>query len=96
MWRSRIRRVASATRAGSSSSSGNGLAVFTAQNPQARVQRSPAIMKVAEPWAQHSQRFGQMASSHTVCSLRSDTRVLVDQNAGSFGRRTLIHDGFLA
>ena len=28
------------------------------QLAQARVQRSPAIMKVAVPWLQHSQRFG--------------------------------------
>jgi hypothetical protein len=55
MCRSRIRRVASATRLGSSASSGNGLAVDTAQKPQARVQRSPAIMNVAVPFSQHSQ-----------------------------------------
>ena len=36
-----IRRTASATRSGSSSSSAKGFAVVTAQNPQARVQRSP-------------------------------------------------------
>jgi len=50
-----IRRVASATRSGSSGSNGKGFAVVTAQNPQARVQRSPAIMKVAVPLLQHSQ-----------------------------------------
>ena len=47
--------MASATRAGSSASSGKGLAVVTAQKPQARVQRSPPIMKVAVPLPQHSQ-----------------------------------------
>src|SRR5437667_367372 len=41
--------TASATRCGSSSSKANGFAVVTAQNPQARVQRSPAIMNVAVP-----------------------------------------------
>jgi hypothetical protein len=46
----------------------------TAQKPQARVQRSPAIMKVAVPALQHSQRFGHCASSQTVCSLRSEMR----------------------
>src|SRR3954470_16880169 len=61
-----ILRVASATRSGSSDSSGKGLAVVTAQNPQARVQRSPAIMKVAVPLLQHSQWFGQRALSQTV------------------------------
>ena len=35
--------------------SAKGLAVDTAQKPQARVQRSPAIMKVAVPLLQHSQ-----------------------------------------
>ena len=39
----------------------------TAQNPQARVQRSPAIIIVAVPWLQHSQRFGHCALSQTVC-----------------------------
>lgn len=39
---------------GSSGSSGPGLAVRVAQNPQARVHRSPAIMNVAVPWFQHS------------------------------------------
>jgi hypothetical protein len=51
----RIRWVASATRAGSSASRGSGLAVDTAQKWQARVQLSPAIMKVAVPLLQHSQ-----------------------------------------
>ena len=44
------RRTASATRCGSSSSRAKGFAVETAQNPQARVQRSPAIIIVAVPW----------------------------------------------
>ena len=60
-------RTASATRAGSSRSSSAGLPCCTAQNPQARVQMSPRIMKVAVPWCQHSPMFGQCASSHTVC-----------------------------
>jgi ATP-dependent RNA helicase DeaD len=46
--------TASATRRGSSGSSGSGLRVSTWQNPQARVQRSPRIMKVAVRSAQHS------------------------------------------
>ncbi len=60
--RSRIRCVASATRAGSSASSANGLAVVTAQKPQARVQRSPPIMNVAVPLLQHSQWFGHFGA----------------------------------
>ena len=43
----------------------------TRQNPQARVQRSPLIMNVAVPSDQHSDRFGQPASSHTVTRSRS-------------------------
>jgi hypothetical protein len=61
-----MRRVASATRSGSSVSKGKGFAVLTAQNPQARVHRSPAIMKVAVPLLQHSQWFGHFALSQTV------------------------------
>src|SRR5436190_21739520 len=91
-----IRRTASATRSGSSSSSANGLAVVTAQNPQARVQRSPAIIIVAVPWLQHSQRFGHCALSQTVCSRRSEISAFVEKKTGFDGSRTLIHGGFCA
>lgn len=91
-----MRDVASAMRAGSSDSRASGLAVLTAQKPHARVHLSPAIMKVAVPWPQHSQRFGHWASSQTVTSLRSVMRDLVDQKAGLLGRRTLIQSGFLS
>src|SRR5207302_11369135 len=70
-----------------------GFAVETAQNPHARVQRSPAIMKVAVPWLQHSQRFGHCALSQTVCSRKSEISALVEKKTGLFGRRTLIHSG---
>src|SRR6266478_7419714 len=93
---SRIRRTASATRAGSSVSKANGFAVETAQKPHARVQRSPAIMKVAVPWLQHSHLLGHCADSHTVCRRRSEMRALVEKNTGLEGRRTLIHAGFCA
>ena len=53
-WPSPIRSTARATRSGSSGDSGSGCRVSTWQNPQARVQRSPLIMKVAVPSAQHS------------------------------------------
>ena len=46
--------TASATRPGSSGSSGSGLRVSTRQKPHARVQRSPRIMNVAVRSAQHS------------------------------------------
>src|SRR5216110_2259836 len=91
-----IRRTASATSAGSSSSSANGFAVVTAQNPQARVQRSPAIIIVAVPWLQHSQRFGHCALSQTVCSRKSEISALVEKKTGFEGNRTLIHGGFFA
>src|SRR5205809_7235700 len=88
--------TASATRCGSSSSKPNGFAVVTAQNPHARVQRSPAIMNVAVPWLQHSQRFGHCALSQTVCSRRSEISALVEKKTGFDGNRTLIQDGLCA
>src|SRR6478752_3349526 len=91
-----IRRTASATRSGSSSSRAKGFAVVTAQNPHARVQRSPAIIIVAVPWLQHSQRLGHCALSQTVCSRRSEIRALVEKNTGFDGSRTLIQGGFCA
>src|SRR5215475_3014254 len=91
-----IRRTASATRCGSSSSSANGFAVVTAQNPHARVQRSPAIMKVAVPWLQHSQRFGHCALSQTVCNRKSEISALVEKKTGFDGSRTLIQGGLCA
>jgi hypothetical protein len=91
-----IRRTAWATRSGSSPSSANGFAVVTAQNPHARVQRSPAIMNVAVPWLQHSQRFGHCALSQTVCSRRSEMSALVEKKTGFDGKRTLIQEGLCA
>ena len=63
--------VARATRCGSWMSRPLGLPLVTAQKPQARVQMSPRIIKVAVRCSQHSPMFGQRASSHTVCSSRS-------------------------
>src|ERR1700758_2466299 len=91
-----IRRTASATRAGSSLSKAKGLAVETAQKPQARVHRSPAIMNVAVPWLQHSHRFGHWADSQTVCSRRSEIRAFVEKKIGLDGNLTFIQLGFLA
>src|SRR5438477_2504398 len=89
-----IRRTASATRCGSSSSRANGFAVVTAQNPQARVQRSPAIIMVAVPWLQHSHRLGHCALSQTVCNRRSEINAFVEKKTGLEGKRTLIQGGF--
>src|SRR4029077_3024002 len=91
-----IRHTASATRCGSSCSNSKGFAVVTAQNPHARVQRSPAIMKVAVPWLQHSQRFGHCALSQTVCNRKSEMSALVEKKTGFDGSRTLIQGGFFA
>src|SRR6266702_6688343 len=91
-----IRRTASATRCGSSLSRAKGFAVVTAQNPHARVQRSPAIMKVAVPWLQHSQRFGHCALSQTMCNRKSEISALVEKKTGFDGSRTLIQGGFCA
>src|SRR6266480_4432149 len=91
-----IRRTASATRCGSSSSSAYGLAVVTAQKPQARVHRSPAIIIVAVPWLQHSHRFGHCALSQTVCKRRSEMSAFVEKKTGFEGSRTLIQGGFCA
>ena len=63
-----ISATASATRRGSSVSSGKGLPVETLQKLQARVQVSPMIIMVACFLSQHSPIFGQPASSHTVTS----------------------------
>ena len=63
---SRSRATASATREGSSRSSGPPLPVFTWQNPQLLVHTSPRIMKVRVPAPQHSPMLGHLASSQTV------------------------------
>jgi hypothetical protein len=60
------------------------------------VQRSPAIIIVAVPWLQHSQRFGHCALSQTVCSRRSEMSALVEKKTGFEGKRTLIQGGFCA
>ncbi len=70
-WSRPMRSMASATRSGSSAAGASGCLVSTRQNPQARVHRSPSTMNVAVPSLQHSDRFGQPASSHTVTSPRS-------------------------
>ena len=73
----RICATAEATRSGSSTSGRSGLRVSTKQNPQARVQRSPNTMNVAVPSRQHSDKFGQPASSQTVTRCASRRIFLV-------------------
>jgi len=88
-----MRATASATRAGSSSSTGPGRPVATLQKAQARVQISPRIMKVAWRRVQHSPRFGQAASSQTVARPPSRTMRRVSANSFDTGARTRIHSG---
>ena len=59
--------------------------MVTAQKPQARVQRSPAIMNVAVPLLQHSQWFGHLALSQTVCSFSSSSRLRVRAKLSDVG-----------
>src|ERR1700677_2938446 len=54
------------------------------------------IMKVACRLSQHSPLFGQRASSHTVASLNSRTRLRVSANTGEPGARTRIQGGLRA
>jgi len=89
------RLTASATRSGSSTSSAKGFAVVTAQNPQARVQRSPAIMKVAVPALQHSSGSGIGLLAHGVQPQVGNQRLGGKENR-LVGRRTLIQSGFFA
>ena len=67
---------------GSSASSGFGRPWATSQNGQRRVQMSPMIMKVAVPLPKHSPRFGQLASSQTVCSLLARSASLMRATSG--------------
>jgi hypothetical protein len=69
------------------------LAVKTAQKPHARVQRSPAIMKVAVPLLQHSQWFGHLALSQTVCSFSSSSSPRVRAKLSEVGSVMRSHSG---
>jgi hypothetical protein len=69
------------------------LAVVTAQKWQFRVQRSPAIMKVAVLLLQHSQWLGQRALSQTVCKRRSSSSRRVCSKALFAGNRKRSHSG---
>ncbi len=73
-----MRSTDAATFIGSSLSTSPGSPVPTAQKRQRRVHVSPRIMKLAVPCVpQHSWRFGQRASSQTVCSPSARTRLLI-------------------
>ena len=85
--------VASATRRGSSRSVIGGRPVSMAQKPQFRVHTLPRIMNVAVPSAQHSPRFGQRASSHTVLRASSRRTCFVFAYVAPAPMRTLSHSG---
>lgn len=58
---------------GSSSSNGKGFPVWVAQNLHERVQISPAIIKVAVPFVQHSPMFGHFPLEQMVCNWFNST-----------------------
>ena len=78
---------------GSSLSRGLGRPCPTSQNGQRRVQISPMIIKVAVPPEKHSPRFGQAASSHTLCSLCLRSSALTRATSGEVAMGTRIHSG---
>ena len=63
------------------------------QKPQARVQRSPLIMKVAVPSFQQSNTFGHPASSQTVVSRLLRIVDLRRRYSGPVSSVTRIHSG---
>ena len=83
----------SATRRGSSRSSGSGLPVSILQKSQRRVHFSPPMRKVASLSSQHSKIFGQAASWQTVCSPSDATRERSLVYSGPMLARVLIHSG---
>ncbi|MNG06672.1 hypothetical protein D3C84_899280 [compost metagenome] len=85
--------MAMARLCGSLTSSGFGRPWPTSQNGQRRVQMSPMIMKVAVPPEKHSPRFGQEASSQTLCSLCLRSKALIRSTSGDAGMRTRIQSG---
>ena len=78
----------SATRRGSSRSSGCGLPVSIWQKSQRRVHWSPPMRKVASRSSQHSKMLGQPASSHTVCSPSRRTRFFSSVYSGPVSERS--------
>jgi hypothetical protein len=83
----------SATRRGSSRSSGCGLPVSIWQKSQRRVHWSPPMRKVASLSSQHSKMLGQPADWHTVCRPSDFTRLCSAVYSGPIFARVLIHSG---
>ncbi len=76
-----------------SRSTGSGLPLAMSQKPQARVQTSPSRRKVAVPRAKHSPRFGQRASSQTVCRPCARITDLTSWRSARRSLRSRIHSG---
>src|SRR5260370_35270518 len=95
-YRRPIDATDSATRCGSSRSSGAGFPVSIWQKSQGLVHWSPPIRKVASRSSQHSKMFGQPASSHTVCRPPRRTRSFSALYSGPVRSRVLIHGGFFS
>src|SRR5690349_16525463 len=83
----------SATRRGSSRSSGFGLPVSIWQKSHRRVHWSPPMRKVASRSSQHSKMLGQPASWQTVWSPSDFTRLCRCLYSGPILARVLIHSG---
>src|SRR5690349_13293373 len=83
----------SATRRGSSRSSGCGLPVSIWQKSHRRVHWSPPMRKVASRSSQHSKMLGQPASWQTVWSPSDFTRFCREVYSGPILARVLIHSG---
>src|SRR5581483_3050240 len=88
-----IVRTDSATRRGSSRSSGCGLPVSIWQKSQRRVHWSPPMRKVASRSSQHSKMLGQPASWQTVWRFSSFTNWRRWVYSGPIFARVLIHSG---
>src|ERR1022692_1898623 len=83
----------SATRRGSSVSSGPGLPVAIRQKSHRLVHWSPPIRNVASRSSQHSKILGHPASSQTVCSPSLRTSCLSSVYCGPVRSRVLIQGG---
>src|SRR5919106_1023141 len=86
----------SATRRGSSRSSGSGFPVSIRQKSQRRVHWSPPMRNVASRSSQHSKMLGQPASWQTVCSPSRLTRDWSSRYSGPIRAVVLIQDGFFS
>src|SRR5579859_1564755 len=92
-YRSPIAWTDSATRRGSSVSSGAGLPVSIWQKSHRLVHWSPPIRKVASRSSQHSKMLGQPACSQTVCRFSRRTRSFSSLYCGPVRSRVLIQAG---